>query len=146
MKSVCFTLPTPPSTNALFRNVRGRGRVKTKTYKDFIAYGLSAIRQQHVEPVKGYVVLVIGVERKNKRADIDNHVKALLDVIVKARVLEDDRYVTALNLSWLPPADGLSHVAIYQVAPLTMAFEPADDGAYGGLFVENSNLETQDGE
>jgi len=140
MKTTAFTLPTPPSTNALFRNVRGRGRVKTKNYKDFIAYGLLAIRQQCVEPVRGYVVLVIGVERKNRRADLDNHVKAILDVIVKAGVLEDDRYVTALSLSWLPPADGLSHVAIYPVAPLTLAFQPADDGAYGGFFTKRKLL------
>jgi len=142
MKQVYFTLPTPPSTNALFRNVAGRGRVKTKLYKDFIAYGLSAIRQQRVEPVKGRVVMVMGIERANMRADIDNHVKALLDVIVKAGVLEDDRYVTGFAASWLPPAEGVAHVMIAPVAPLILAFEPAGDGVYGGFTEKFNKLET----
>jgi len=134
MKRVSFYLPAPPSTNGLFRNVRGRGRVRTAEYNDFIAYGLSAISQQKPEPVKGYVVLSIGVERRSKRADIDNHVKALLDVIVKAGVLEDDRFVTAIAVSWLPPAEGLAHVAIYPVQHMNLYFQPSADGATGCFY------------
>jgi len=138
MKQIYFTLPTPPSSNALFRNVAGRGRVKTGFYKDFLAYGLSAIRQQRVEPVKGRVVMVMGIERVNKRSDLDNRVKALLDVIVKAGVLEDDRFITAFAASWLPPAEGLSHVMIAPVEPMGLEFRPFQDAAYGGFYPINT--------
>jgi len=134
IQPVTFSLPTPPSTNALFRNVQGRGRVKTKLYKDFLACGLSAICQQQVEPVKGRVVMVMGIERENKRADIDNRIKALLDVIVKAGVLQDDRFVTGFAAAWLPVENGLSHVAIYPAQHLSLDFHPLQDGIFGSFY------------
>jgi len=147
MSGISFTLPTPPSTNALFKNIRGRGRVKTDTYKAFIACALASLLQQRVEAVKGHVVLVIGVERVSKAADIDNRLKALLDVMVKAQIIEDDRFVTALSISWLPKANkrrsgasltgiesGLAHVTIYPVQHLSLNFHPAQNGACGGFY------------
>jgi len=138
-----FTMPTPPSANALFRNLPKRGRVKTARYNDFIRQGITAIRAQKVKPLKGYVVMVIGVERMSGRADIDNRLKALLDTIVMAGVLEDDRFVTAIALSWLPKANGLSHISIFPVGSplsedesekLSLTFHPSQQGDSGGWF------------
>ena len=91
--SVEIRFPLPPSTNSLFANVVGRGRVKTTKYR--------AWRQQ--------AVLLIDVQRPGRMAgpcdvviylppfsgDIDNRVKPCLDAAVEAGVLADDgqRYV-----------------------------------------------------
>jgi len=40
---------------------------------------------------------------------------AMLDVIVKAGVIEDDRFVTAIAASWVPPVNRLNYVTIYPV-------------------------------
>lgn|GEM_PF-1556642 len=120
-QSVEFTMPTPPSTNTLFRNVKGIGRVKTRLYEDFIRMGMAAIRAQKVPPVTGNIIAVIGVERMSLSADIDNRLKALLDTIVMAGIIQDDRYITGLATSWLPAANGLSQIAIRHMPPLDMA-------------------------
>lgn len=91
--SVEIRFPLPPSTNSLFANVRGRGRVKTTKYR--------AWRQQ--------AVLLIDVQRPGRMAgpcdvtiylppfsgDADNRIKPCLDAAVEAGVLADDgqRYV-----------------------------------------------------
>jgi len=130
-----FTMPTPPSANALFRNLPKGGRVKTPRYKDFIMQGMSAIHAQRVKPMRGYVVMVVGVERMSGRADIDNRLKALLDTIVMAKIIEDDRFVTAIAVSWLPKANGLSHISIFPVGrPFSLTFHPSQQGDSGGWF------------
>jgi Holliday junction resolvase RusA-like endonuclease len=132
---VAFTMPTPPSANALFKNVKGIGRVKTAIYDDFVRRGVTAIRGQRVPSIVGCVVLVIGVERMSGTADIDNRLKAMLDTIVEAGVLTDDRFVTAIAASWLPMANGLAHVQIHRAdKPLALTFHPSSNGATGGWF------------
>lgn len=131
---VSFTMPTPPSTNHLFKNVKGVGRVKTDKYNDFVRMGVTAIRIQHIQPIQGNVVVVLGIERMSEGADIDNRLKALLDTIVEAKVIQDDRFVTAIAISWLPKANGLSHISIYPVQQLGLIFHPSQNGMSGGWF------------
>jgi len=91
--SVEIRFPLPPSTNSLFANVVGRGRVKTPKYR--------AWRQQ--------AALLIDVQRPGRMAgpcdvtiflppfsgDADNRIKPCLDAAVQAGVIADDsqRYV-----------------------------------------------------
>jgi Holliday junction resolvase RusA-like endonuclease len=132
---VRFTMPTPPSANHLFKNVKGVGRVQTSHYSDFIRMGIAAIRRQSVQPIIGRVIVLASVERMSDKADIDNRMKALLDAIVKAGIIEDDRFVTWLPINWLPAANGLSHIAIYPVQRMTLEFYPSQDGASGAVIV-----------
>lgn len=142
---VSFTLPTPPSVNRMFRNVPGRGRVKTAHYDDFVHMGVTAIRNQKVQPVAGRVVVIIGVERMSDRADIDNRLKAMLDTIVKARVIEDDSLITAIAVTWLPNANGLSWVHLLPVSRLDLSFHPAQNGASGTWQLAPPTQGAQDG-
>lgn len=141
-----FHMPTPPSVNTLYKNVRGKGRVKTSEYFDFIAMGMNAIKQQNIPSVTGYVLMVIGVELASKTADIDNRLKAMLDTIVKAGVIEDDRFITAIAISKFPKANGLSWVRIYPEQELSLTFHPSPKGACGGWY-ENApqQKEMEDG-
>lgn len=130
-----FSMPTPPSVNEIYRNVRGKGRVKAGVYDNFILMGIAAIRRQKVQPIPGRVVAIFGVERMSLQADIDNRLKAMLDAIVKAGVIEDDRFVTGIAVSWLPKANGLAHVMLIPVQPLDLTFRPSTNGATGGWFL-----------
>lgn len=129
-----FTMPTPPSTNALYRNARGKGRVKTAKYHDFVTMGVTAIRGQQVQPIPGHVLMVIGVERMSASADIDNRLKAMLDTIVKAGIIKDDSLVTAIAIAWLPKNNGLSWVRIAPVQEMSLTFHPSKNGTTGGWF------------
>ena len=131
---ISFTMPVPPSVNGIFRNARGRGRVKTKDYIDWRAYAATSIRLQRVGRVRGHVVVVFGVERASLTADIDNRVKAMLDAMVDAGVIDDDRFVTALAVAWLPAANGLAHVQVLPAERLELQFLPSKDGATGGWY------------
>ncbi|MBB4004451.1 RusA family crossover junction endodeoxyribonuclease [Aurantimonas endophytica] len=141
---VAFTIPTPPSANALFRNVKGVGRVKAKRYDDFVRMAVTAIRGQGIRPIAGNVVAIFGVERMSDRADIDNRIKAMLDAIVEAKTIEDDRFVTALAISWLPSANGMSHVRLLPVQRLDVSFHPSTNGATGGWFINAPDQEEEE--
>ena len=142
-----FTLPTPPSVNALYKNVPGKGRVKAGLYDDFIRRGVASIRAQKVPGLIGRVVILFAVERMSKMtcADIDNRLKAMLDTMVVAGVIEDDQFVTAIFVTWAPPANGLAHVQVFRAGqPITVTFHPSPDGASGGFYLpRNPEGETE---
>lgn len=133
--AVSFTCPVPPSVNELFRNVPGKGRVKTRLYDNWRAHALTTIRLQHVPAVAGPVLMIIGVERVSSRADIDNRVKGLVDAIVEAGIIADDRLMTGFCAAWMPPANGLAHVQIMPIGNFDFSFHPSPDGASGGFFL-----------
>lgn len=96
------TVPTPPSTNALFVTYRERGgvaRAKTKEYKAWIKTAGQLLNIQRPVPVKGRVAVTIFAERNNRR-DLDNHLKGLLDLIVGHALIEDDRKVERIVAAW----------------------------------------------
>jgi len=100
-----LTLPMPPSVNKCWRNVPGKGRVKTKVYKEWRLGARWAIWNQRYPPLeKGTVHLNITVEEPalKRSRDIDNLIKPILDALVEARVLEDDKskIVRGLTIRW----------------------------------------------
>ena len=133
--AVTFTMPVPPSVNELFRNVPGRGRVKTRVYDNWRAHALTVLRLQRVPRIEGCVLVVFGVERTSSRADIDNRVKGMLDAIVEAGIIGDDSQVTGFCAAWTPAANGLAHVQILPVGSIDFSFHPSPDGASGGVFI-----------
>lgn len=89
-----ITLPIPPSTNNLFFN-RYRGRTKTDAYKAWITQAGCELNLQRVQPVPGYVEVEIRLPQK-MRGDIDNRAKAILDLFVSHKLIEDDAKVARL--------------------------------------------------
>jgi Holliday junction resolvase RusA-like endonuclease len=145
--AVSFTLPTPPSTNVLFRNVPKKGRVKTQAYIDWQMAARVSLRRQKIEGIAGRVVVMLGFERSSDQADVDNRIKAVLDILSDTHgvgIIDDDRFVTALLVSWLPPANGLAHVRVVPVQHLTAEFHPALSGASGSWIVNAPDEEGED--
>jgi len=94
-------LPYPPSTNTLYMNVRGRGRVKTRRYLTWIKNAGGVLMALKVKPVSGRVNVSISILRPDKRKrDIDNLAKAILDLLVNHKIIEDDRYIERLTIGW----------------------------------------------
>ncbi|MGI9412094.1 MAG: RusA family crossover junction endodeoxyribonuclease [Hyphomicrobiales bacterium] len=97
-----LTLPFPPTTNNLFRNVRGKGRVPTKNYEQWMKRALGELMIQRPARLTGYVSvdLAFGIPDKRRR-DLDNLMKAPLDCLVKFGVVEDDSKIIRISARWL---------------------------------------------
>lgn len=133
--AVTFQLPVPPSVNELFRNVPGKGRVKTRVYDDWRAHALTSMRLQKLAPVAGHVLIRMNIEMAGDRADLDNRVKAIFDAIVEAKIIRDDSLVSGFLVGKLPAANGLAHIEIRPANAVTVDFRPSHDGARGGWYL-----------
>jgi len=73
-----FTLPYPPSANRYWRNFRGRMVVSevARQYKTEVGWTLKAAQCEAIgEPVR----ITLHVYRPQRRGDLDNTLKVLLD-------------------------------------------------------------------
>lgn len=95
----------PPSTNNLYRNA-GKGRVKTERYKGWINAAGWDVALAKPKLMQCPVKISILINRPNKRSDIDNRNKALIDLLVKHGVLIDDNQVESLTTEWSDAVDG----------------------------------------
>lgn len=84
-----IALALPPSTNALYRNVPGKGRVKTKVYLAWIKSAGWDLNLQKPKAVAGLYRIRIRVP-KDCPIDLDNF-KAFSDLLQLHRVIENDR-------------------------------------------------------
>lgn len=116
-----FGLPVPPSSNNLYVARRdGRGRAKTSEYDAWIRNALAhVIRARalgqcpltNIPPMKH-----VRVEWRlpfSYRRDLDN-TKPLLDVLTRAAVIADDRWVDDNRQIRVPPTEPLT-VTIWQL-------------------------------
>lgn len=92
-------LPPPPSVNRAFRNVAGKGRVKTRDYRDWRKNAVLSIYAQvrADRRIGGNVAVTVSLPATMK-GDIDNRIKGLLDALVASRRIDDDKYVTTLTV------------------------------------------------
>ena len=110
-------LPIPPSVNVLTKNVRGKGRVKTKRYMEWIrAAGWDLQAQGRGRNFNNPVVVSIALSEKS-RMDLDNCAKAAIDLLVEHRVIPDDRkaFVRDIRLTWQDEDDKI-HVTVEPIA------------------------------
>lgn len=94
-------LPTPPSCNMLFRTT-GNKRYKTGSYVLWISKGVDCIKQQNIAlKLLKDINIEIYVPRLRINSDIDNRIKPVLDLLVKAKILVDDKYVNSVYAEWI---------------------------------------------
>lgn len=97
---ISLTLPYPPSTNAIWRQVDGRTLV-SKKYRQWMATALSLVALAHAGQVSGGFKVTITAHRPDRRRrDLDNLLKPILDCLVKAQVVEDDSKAKAIAIEW----------------------------------------------
>jgi Holliday junction resolvase RusA-like endonuclease len=96
-----FTLPPPPSVNALFRNVTGVGRVKSTVYRDWAAVAMQEMQAQRSgqSTPKAPVAVTISMPDSKGRRDLDNSAKAVLDTLVVMGVLASDNDKTVRKIT-----------------------------------------------
>lgn len=94
-------LPVPPSTNNLFINVPGRGRVIGGEYQRWRKAAQDSLWEQKREVFDVPVVVIITVPDKGRR-DADNYSKACLDFLVQQEMITDDsrKYVRRLTVQF----------------------------------------------
>ena len=72
-------------------------RFKTKEYKAWQEEFLLLIKGQKIEKIEGEVEMYIEWASKNaKRSDVDNPIKLIIDRIVEAGIIRDDRDIWKL--------------------------------------------------
>lgn len=90
MSCILTLLTPPPSVNEIYRNVPGKGRVKTNAYKKWREDAVLWLRLQKPPAFTGPVSVVIGLPRST-RGDADNRNKAALDALQEAGVVANDK-------------------------------------------------------
>lgn len=105
-----IVLPDPISTNNLYLNVPGRGRVMSKDYtywKRLAARTLSAQSPLPKFALPVHVIFYVG-EKNTGQMDSDNTLKAYMDALKTAGVIHDDsrKWVRRTGAVWVPGMGG----------------------------------------
>ncbi len=101
-----FVMPIPPSTNHLFFNHGNGGRGKTTEYGAYIDRAVKEIVfVQKVPHLSGQVAVFVEIRRFSDLSDLDNRLKGLLDAIVAARVIDDDKHIIEIGAKWSKTID-----------------------------------------
>lgn len=90
-------LPIPPSVNMMFRNVPGKGRVKTGGYKSWLTEAGWRLKEQRPATLSGKYELRIRIPDQ-LHGDIDNRIKAVSDLLVTHGIVKDDRHARFVSV------------------------------------------------
>ena len=102
---VTLTLPLPPSVNMAWTNVPGKGRVRTPEYRRWHKLAFEELTAQHPGKIVGKFCAVINLGRIKRRADADNRLKPILD-LMSGVVTDDDALCERVSIGWsdaVPP-------------------------------------------
>lgn len=96
-------LPMPPTTNNLFASA-GKRRFRSAEYEAWIKEAGHRLNIQRPPLMAGKVMLLLEVEEPKTahRQDVANREKAVVDLLVKHRVIQgdDQRFVRQITLRW----------------------------------------------
>lgn len=100
-QAISLVLPFPPSVNSAYRNVPGRGRVKTKAYKDWWAEAAIMARLQQRGSIEGHYAFHMKADRPDRRCrDLGNLEKVTHDLCVQLGFVADDSLCERILLEW----------------------------------------------
>jgi crossover junction endodeoxyribonuclease RusA len=99
LQQLNIALPLPTSTNSAYRNVRGRGRVKTQRANEWTRKAILSLTKQGLvgwklppmrPPYRATLELYFETRRKS---DIANREKLPIDLLVSMGLIEDDSLI-----------------------------------------------------
>ena len=121
-----INLPPPISTNNLYANVRGKGRVKSQRYNTWEWHATAALQPQKPLPKPNgpvRILYLVGEVGVSPIIDGDNCLKCLTDTLVKHGVIPDDNRATvrAIGMEWIKGKEGVT--ACISEVPVSIPFE-----------------------
>lgn len=90
----------PPSTNGLFANVAGKGRVRSKRYREWANAAGWDMNGKGTIPGPYSLSLILSRKKRRKGQDLSNLVKAIEDLMVTHKIVEDDSLAERITLEW----------------------------------------------
>lgn len=110
-----ITLPWPPSLNTYWRTFQGRMILSEKGR----IYRQSVMEQcllQRVDMLTGPIKMeIVAFRPDNRKRDLDNLLKAVLDGMAKALIYEDDSQIRDLRILWGDTIGGMLKVKIEEM-------------------------------
>jgi crossover junction endodeoxyribonuclease RusA len=113
---ITLTLPWPPSVNKYWRTFQGRMIISAegRSYRKAVAD--QVLVQRGAKHYAGKLRVVIEAYRPdNRRRDLDNLLKAVLDGCTHAGVWEDDSNIVDLRIYWADTVGGMLKVKVSEV-------------------------------
>lgn len=113
---ITLTMPWPPSVNKYWRTFQGRMIISAegRSYRKAVAD--QVLIQRGAKHYTGKLRVVIEAFRPdNRRRDLDNLLKAVLDGCTHAGVWEDDSNIVDLRIYWAETIGGMLKVKVSEV-------------------------------
>jgi len=123
-----FNLPYPLSLNNAFANVPGRGRVKTKAYRDWsteAGWRINAAKRIK-KPLISELSLHLFVTKKY-RGDLDNTLKPVLDALEKNGIIKNDRQFKRITVEAADVENMICLVSALNSSDVEGVNSPAND-------------------
>ena len=114
--AITLTLPWPPSVNKYWRTFQGRMIISAegRSYRKAVAD--QVLIQRGAKHYTGKLRVQIEAFRPdNRRRDLDNLLKAVLDGCTHAGVWEDDSNIVDLRIYWAESIGGMLKVKVSEI-------------------------------